>query len=70
LEGTLLASVDFEKAYDSIPKSEVWQIVLNIGNEPELTELAKELCEENIENINIGKRFSGIIIPTKGFRHV
>lgn len=66
LEETQLASVDFEKAYDSIPRSKLWQILLDVGIEPELIELVKELYEGNKAYVNIGKTLSDTIVPTKG----
>lgn len=63
-----LAFIDLEKAYDSVPRSKLWEALRIIGVSAELTALIKELYKNNVAYVKNGKELSEPIETTKGLR--
>jgi hypothetical protein len=67
-EETQLALIDLEKAYDSVPRCKLWEILTEISIDPELVEVIMEIYDNNIAHARHGNTLSQPIVPTKGLR--
>jgi hypothetical protein len=47
-EETHLALIDLEKAYDSIPRNKLWEVLKRCNTDPKLVEVITEIYENNI----------------------
>lgn len=63
-----LAFIDLEKAYDSIPRSKIWEVLNILEVDRPLLKIIKELYKENESYVKIGHRLSNPINTTKGLR--
>jgi hypothetical protein len=57
-EETHLALIDLEKAYDSVPRNKLWEVLKRCNIDPKLVEVIREIYENNIAYVCHGNRFS------------
>jgi hypothetical protein len=63
-----LALIDVEKAYDSVPRCRLWEILTEISMDPELVEVIMKIYDNHIAYVRHGNTLSQPIVPTKGLR--
>ena len=63
-----LAFIDLEKAYDSVPHSNLWKFMADIGINGTILHILKEYYTENVAYAKIGNELSDPIEVTKGLR--
>lgn len=61
-----MAFIDIKKAYDSVPRSELWKAIEEIAVERNLVRAIKDLYKQNMVSIKTGKRISCSFKTTKG----
>jgi hypothetical protein len=67
-EETHLALIGLEKAYDSVPRCRLWEILTEISIDPESVEVIMEIYDNNIAYVQHGNTLLQPIVPTKGLR--
>lgn len=67
-EETHLAFIDLEKAYDSVPRSRLWQTLKQQNVDSRIINIIKELYTDNRAYIKQGDKFSRPLMPSKGLR--
>ena len=63
-----LAFIDLEKAYDSVPHSNLWKFMTDMGINGRILNILKEYYTDNVAYAKIGNELSDPIQVTKGLR--
>ena len=64
----LFAFIDLEKAYDSVPCSNLWNSMTDTEINGTILKILKEYYTDNVAYVKIGNELSDLIKITKGLR--
>ncbi|XP_024891525.1 uncharacterized protein LOC112467233 [Temnothorax curvispinosus] len=65
---THITFIDLKKAYDSVPRNRLWQVLCDIGINSNIIQVIQEMYAKNKAYIKEGTRLSRPLIPTKELR--